>query len=464
MTVLREYQADDIERVIIEGCRHLIAYDMGLGKSLLGLSVMQRMHLEPTIVVCPSSLKANWLNEVTKHTERTAVVLHGTRPEKQQIHRLEKLYIVNYDILGPTRNIKRGDGWIEYLVALKPQLVILDEVQMIGDRSSARTKWVDILCRGVPHILGLSGTPITNRPAEMYPTLRILRPKQYKTFHTFAHRFCSPKRTFWGWDYSGASNLDVLHAELTAPDGVMIRRRKADVLHELPAINRIVLPLEMDNRKEYDQAQHDFLTWIKLHHIERLGKVKRAMKLTQLSYLRRLAAICKLPRVFDWIDHFLAGSDGKLLGFAIHKSIINRLEERYRSICVVIDGSKTAKERQVAEQRFQRDRRTRILFGNIKAAGVGLNLTAAHTSALIELPWKPADCTQAEARAYGRLNDIHGIDSYYLIATNSIEEKLCKLIQKKQRNIDEVLDGTTQDDSINIYDELVAEMLADAQK
>jgi SWI/SNF-related matrix-associated actin-dependent regulator 1 of chromatin subfamily A len=219
----------------------------------------------------------------------------------------------------------------------------------------------------------------------------------------------------------------------------------------------------MENRKEYDMAKKEFITWLKLHYRERAKRSLKAKVLVQLGYLRRLAATLKIKSVGDHIENFLYDSDGKILLGTIHRSISNYLVDRFNGTAVLIDGTKSVKERQMAEERFQTQAATRIMVGQIKAAGVGLNLTAAHTVGMVELPWKPADCEQFEDRAYARLNDLHGADVYYYVAENSIEQHMCNIIQTKQKVCDRVIDGEVMDDGIAIFDQLM-EMMLDEEK
>ena len=108
---------------------------------------------------------------------------------------------------------------------------------------------------------------------------------------------------------------------------------------------------------------------------------------------------------------------------------------------MIVYGKTSQQRRNRDEHSFQTDPKCRLLFGNIHASGVGLNLTAASTVAFCELPWRPADLEQAAARCYARLGDMHGADVYYLVGTGTIEEHMIHLLQKKQDIADQVIDG-----------------------
>src|SRR5690606_31069967 len=201
----------------------------------------------------------------------------------------------NYDILGP---------WLPYLLSLEPQLIVVDEVHAIGNPKTKRARNVQTLCAEVPYILGLSGTPFKNRPIELWPILNLLRPDLYPSRWSYAQRYCRTKRTPWGWDLNGAANLDELNEQLL--EHVMIRRRVKQVLHQLPAKSRHVVLLDLENRQEYQEAMSNFLVWLrKTQGNAKSKRARKARRLVQMGYLRRLAAELKMAQVFQWIDTFL---------------------------------------------------------------------------------------------------------------------------------------------------------------
>lgn len=422
--------------------RLLLANDMGTGKSLTSLLYANRHpHLRPIVIVCPASLKYNWQSECRKHFNWPSQVLEGTKTEELPACGIT---IINYDILVP---------WLDYLYSLNPQLVILDETHYIANRGTKRTRASRMLCEGVPHVIGLSGTPLTNRPVELWPILNILFPEEFPNFFPFAMRYGAPKRVPWasGWSFTGASHTGELHQKLI---GKMIRRRKEDVLKELPSKQRIVVPLEILDRPQYTHAEREFLDWLKTYDPTRVSSAQRAERLTRLGYLKRLAANLKLHAVCDWVNSFLSESDGKLLLFAVHKSILAELWARYGKISVLVDGSVSSKGRQLAVNQFQTHAKTRIFIGQMKAAGVGLNLTAASTVAFAELDWVPGNHVQCEDRIH-RIGQKEHSTIYYLVARETLEERLLEVIQHKQETINQILEGTNGTaDTLDVYSQL----------
>ncbi len=451
------YQNEDALAIEYAQGRTGIFNEMGLGKSLTAwLYAHRNPELRPAVIVCPASIKFVWEYELKTHFNTHAEVLNGSRPPPDAWRIKPHVLIVNYDILKPTR---RWPGWLAWLRDLKPQLVIGDECQALGNKTSGQAKAFRELCRGVPHVLCLSGTPLVNRPAELWNVLNILWPKKFPAFRPYAFEFCNPRLTPWGWDYSGAKNLDVLHARMEK-QGV-IRRLKKDVLKDLPAKQRFVVPLPMTNPGEYSNAASDYVGWLRKQSPAKAKRAGRAKSLAAMGGLKQLAALKKMPAVFDWVDNFLQDSDEKLILFCVHKSIVKQLMDRYGKIAVKVDGSVTGRDRQAATNGFLRNNRIRLFVGNIKAAGVGWSAKGVSNVAFVELGWTSGGHVQAEDRCHGIGRGRVGIASsvYYLVAKDSIEVKLCQILQRKAKILAATLDGETNSRDLNVFDELERSLL-----
>lgn len=450
MTIPYPFQEKGVRKLNHFGLRALLGDDMGLGKSFQALLAIKR-HLPKgnVVVICPTSVKYNWEREASIHVNMRAQVLETTNvPKFSRLLAPARLYVINYKILGP---------WLKFLKRLKPKLVVIDECQAVSNRNTQQSKNVRALCRGVPHVIALSGTPLINRPAELWPVLNMIRPDRYKSFFDFAWKYCKPRRRPWGWDFKGASNLDELHQELNTY--VMIRRRKADVLKQLPDKTRSVVPITLQNRKEYDHAYADFIGWLRKFSRTRANRAAKAEKLVKIGYLRRLTGWLKVQSVIAWVKDYLAGSNGgKLILFTSHKAVLAELHKVFKRICVKVDGGTSAKERQLFVEKFNHDKHTRLFIGNIRAANSGWNGTSASAVAFAELDWTPGAHKQAEDRAH-RIGQTRKVSVYYLVGIGTIEEDLCKILQKKQAVLDSTLDGGESGD-LDVYDELERVMLA----
>ena len=448
VTQPRKYQKQGILQIEKSGIRTLLADDMGLGKTLQALWIIRRNKVKctPSIVLCPASLKWQWANEAAKHVELRAEVLEGKRPPKGGFMTPHNLLILNYEILG---------AWLPWLIRLKPKFLVIDEAQRIKNPSAKCTQYAKILAKPIPHILPMSGTPIENRPDEIFTVVHMLWPEEFPSRTEFLNRYLKMRMTRYGWQPKGVKNIPELHARLKACG--MIRRRKVDVLTELPPKTRTVLPVSLtaDKMREYEFARKDLVNWIAQNYgTGRARKAKRNEAMLRVGYLKRLAAKLKYKSVIEWIQNFMEETDEKLLVSAIHKPAIRTLR-KYFPQSVVIDGSVTGQKRQRAVDQFQHDKNTRILIGQLRAAGVGLNLTAASKGIVTELGWTPGEHEQFEDRLH-RIGQDFPVHWWYLVAKGTIEERMCQMIQEKMGVVRGVLDGEEVSVDFNLFDNLVS--------
>lgn len=452
-----EFQELDIRQLHRWGGRGLLSWEQGLGKTFGAMYFAYRNPAaRPAVIVCPMSVKYNWAREGLEHFGYRVEVLEGTNPGAFDSR--APFYCVNYDILGKRHSEKSGPGWIETLRKLDPRLVVVDECQYVANVSSRRTRWLRELCKNVPHVVALSGTPLTNRPAELWPILNIVRPGLFPSRWGFLRRYCSPKRTPWGWDVSGSSNLEELNKILTDPEhGCLLRRRKCDVLKDLPAKTRTLVPLPLSRPKEYALAVKDFRSWLTIYAPGKSESALRAQALTRIGYLKRLCAELKLQAAFAWLDDYLSSGDGKIIVFGVHSKVLLPTLERYGNAAVLVDGSVTGRARQEAVDRFNRDPSCRMLVGNIRAAGTGWSARDCSVTAFLELDWTPGAHAQAEDRTHGiaRGREGYASQSIYLLARGTVEEKLAELLRRKQEVLNAVLDAGDGDDL-----DLVSELLS----
>jgi SWI/SNF-related matrix-associated actin-dependent regulator 1 of chromatin subfamily A len=452
LTEPRPYQLKAAKMMRRHDGRVLLADDMGLGKSLEALLFVEQVQAFPFIVICPAGLKYNWRNEIRKHLGIRADILDGMKPDRWTSLRRHKAVIINYDILKPWNRYLR-----RFKKACKVKTIIVDECKNIKSSLTLRNEQVRKVCRRVPYVIMADGTPLENRPSELWPALNILWPDTFPSFFDFGTTYCEAKLVRGKWEYKGAKNLPQLH-QLLKECG-MIRRTKKQVLKDLPDKTRVIVPLQISSPKEYHQATNDFLTWVaKLGR----GKVLRAMRadaFTKTGYLKRLAAELKLPAIIEWIDNFLETGE-KLIVFGHHKKILRPLRERYRDICCFIDGSTSGHQRQLEVEAFNHKKSKRLLIGQTQAASQGWSATDCSVTCHVEMEWKPAPHMQGEDRVYGlgRGREGKGCFAYYLVAHGTIEERLCELLQKKQANITAILDGKNVEQDFNIFDQLVEEL------
>lgn len=424
----REFQVKGIEFLEASKGRALLGDDMGLGKTLQVLGFLAlHPEISPVIIVCPTNAKFEWAKQVSQHTKSLrAEVVGGRKPYKIGAH----IVIINYDILS---------HWVDYLLTLRPAGIVMDECHYVKDLSAARTKACQQLSAACKVILPLSGTPIVNRPSEFFPVLNMIQPQKFSSFWRYAFRYCSPKRAFRrrGWDFSGSANTQELHNKV-AP--IMLRRKKSEVLSELPPKQRIPISVELSNRREYEKARDIFLAWYKENYgVVKAAKAAKAEGFVRLVKLRQLVAEGKIKAVETWINDYLESTDGKLVVFAYHRVIFEHFVETYKDICACGGGASEQRHQEI--ERFQNDPKCRLFVGTIKADKEAITLTAANTVVFIEQGWTPGEHDQAEDRINRIGQQADSITAYYFLGKDSIDEYLWDLIEKKREIITKILDG-----------------------
>lgn len=473
---LYNFQKEGVQ--FIEKCRGraLIADEMGLGKTVQALAWLKNhQDFRPVLIICPASLKMNWQREIYRWMGVQAEILSGTTPRR--FH--NEIVIINYDIL---------PYWVEYIRAENFTAVVVDEAHYIKNNSAKRTKAFKRIVKTIPKLVALSGTPIENKPVEIYNIVQAINPLLFPNFILFAHEYCGAKKTPFGWDFSGATNSKKLHHILKST--IMIRRKKIDVLSELPPKHVVKVSLKIDNKTEYKKAENEFIRFlqekfnrplddelknelkqfanrhkigvsdeltddeIQLLKENKFEKVAAAPILAQIEILKQLAIKGKLKQITDWIEDFLESGE-KLVVFGIHRKTVDFLFEKFPT-AVKIDGSTSQIQRQKAVDRFQTDPNVKLFIGNIRAAGVGITLTAASNAAIIEFPWSPGELVQASDRIH-RITQTKQVTIYNLVGAGTIEERIIDLLKAKSNVISQVLDGRVYEDKsilmelINIY-------------
>lgn len=446
------YQKAGVEWIEYYRNRALLADDMGLGKTPQSLWWLRRnrgpVSLWPAVVVCPAAVKYTWERQARAVIGVRANVLEGRRAKRRL--RQAPITIINYDILG---------GWLDYLRDLNPGSVIMDECHYIMNPEAQRTQNTLQLCEEVPNLLSLSGTAITSRPAELWPTAHLLWPDAFPSRIEYYHRYCRPRRRPWGWEYKGAANLPELHARLISAG--MIRRTKDQVLDQLPAKTREVITLPLSDPKEYNRANVDFLGW--LAGVSRVAakKASKAEKLVQLGYLKRLAAKLKFRAAVEWLNNWLHNTgDEKIVVYGVHTKLVEAMHRLYQGRCVSITGDTPAQKRQAIIDEFTHNKKVRILVGNIQAVGTGTDglQHACRTAAFFELDWIPGRHVQAEDRLH-RIGQLWPLSIFYLVSAGTIEEYLCRILQEKAKVLAGVLDGVFDSEpDLALMDQLIEAM------
>ena len=425
----------------MERDRVLIADDMGLGKTIEAIGVYLQMKKPKTLILCPASLKINWQRELWAWAfENRVSVSHGKNCVDNHV------VIMNYDIV---------QNHLEYLRKTKWELMILDECHYLKNPQAQRTKAIygyrfDPAVKA-KKILCLTGTPILNRPIEIFTTLKYLMPEAWKDMHVFGKKYCDAYQDRFGWNYSGASNLEDLQKKLRST--VMIRRLKQDVLKELGPKVRQVIELDPDTqgkrilRKEQswfkeivDLSDKEILTEEDYKLVIQLMEAGFTAQFEEMSTVRRENAEAKIPMVISHLKDLLENED-KVVVFCHHKVMADALMESFLHAAVRVTGETSQIDRQKAVDQFQTQKDRRLFIGNIKAAGVGLTLTAARTVVFAELSWVPGEVTQAEDRCH-RIGQTDSVLVQHLVLQGSIDAVMAKTIVYKQGIIEKAVNQT----------------------
>lgn len=460
---LLPFQRAGVQYIELKRGRVLLADEMGLGKTCQTLAWLQ-MHkeLRPAIIICPASVKINWQREAQKWLsdapENQTAIAYGSEPFPQAA-----ITIINYDI---------AERFATNMRALQTKVLVLDECQYLkGDAGTEKRKGVQRvrtiygygsgrkhvpgIADDIPHILALSGTPIENRPIELWNTAHALYPVVFDNYLKFAKQYAGAHKGYFGWNVSGSTNLAELQTILR--ETCMVRRLKKDVLLELPDKRRVTLPMELANRPEYIKAYNNLRQWLRDtgHSPEDIARKMRAEVLTRIEVLKQVAVRGKLGAMFEWIDDQLATGE-KLIVFAVHRATVAAVAARYNAPTIM--GSDDAAARQQAVDTFQNDPACQVIACNLRAGGVGLNLTAASNVVSLELGWTPTAHDQAEARAH-RHGQKNAVTAWYLLAHGTIEEDIAQLIDRKRLTIQAVLDDGTAADTGGILGALIGKII-----
>lgn len=462
------FQKRGVEFLEAMNGKALISDEMGLGKTVQALLYL-KLHpeLRPAVIVCPASLKLNWEKEIRTWLDCKCTIVSGNYSGTPPT--FAPILIINYDIL---------DSWIEWLLTIKPDVMILDEAHYIKNRTkiydyktdpktgeflkdeygkkikirgsgrykTARVQAVMDLAKNIPHIIPLTGTPIENRPEEFWNLLKLVDPIEWGSEWNFLQTYCGKKHNGFGWDFSGASNIEKLHKKAQR---CMIRRLKSEVLPDLPAKIRTVIPLEITNRKAYNQA------------VDELDSSDSpAIQLTRIEALKQLVVEGKIKACIDWIKDFLESGE-KLVVFCTHHLVVDILMKELEAYDPVsIDGRTPINHRQSAVDNFQNYSCHKIFIGNIKAAGVGLTLTAASSTCFIELGWTPGEHQQAEDRVHRIGQEADSVNAYYLLGQDTIETEIAELLDEKRKVLDSVLDGKETEET-SLLTELINRLIGE---
>lgn len=439
----------------------LLGDEMGLGKTVQVLGLINADEkIRRVLVICPASLRINWQREaerwlVRRVDARVVVDAAGVAAADGSDADVVML-ITSYDRLTG----ERGAALVDALAARQYDLVAADEAHYCKNPKAQRTRAV--LERIVPRgrrVVALTGTPIPNRPIEVQPLLAALDRENWGDFWRFARRYCRATQGAYGWDFSGADNLEELQSRLRAT--LMIRRRKAEVLTELPPKRRQIVEVAANGASEAVAREREAWERHEAELAELRAEVDAAKAagdeaayraavhrlrdhtqaaFTELSRLRHETALAKVPAVIDHVRGLLDGGADKVVVFAHHHDVIAAIRDEFGDAAVAVTGETPVAERQAAVDRFQSDPACQVYVGSITASGVGITLTAAKICVFAELDWVPGNITQAEDRLH-RIGQHDPVLVQHLVIDGSLDARMAQVLVAKQDVQDRALDA-----------------------
>jgi SNF2 family DNA or RNA helicase len=446
----------------------LLCDDPGLGKTLQALTAAVRLNASRVLVICPAGARRVWSAEIERWfplwSVRVFLVEPGTLTGKvQQILACPGplILVIGYDDLSP------ADSRVPPLLASPANpwdLLIIDEAHYLKNFSN-RTKAIygvrgedEGIQANATHIILLSGTPTPNHAGELWQHCRTLWPWSLLWPHgspraghrmtqaDFEDRYTRYRDTVYGRQVSGSKNQDQLRATLTS---VVLRRRKDDVLPELPPlqIQDIALDPPTSGQRLNPQAQAlaGRLVWSLAVRADGDEQLIKALQTPdgELATLRRELGELKVPGTIRWVQERLQSTE-KLLLFAWHLSVIEHLRRGLAEFDpVVITGETSPTGRVNAVELFQRRAGVRVFIGQVKAAGTAITLTAASEVAIVEPSWVPGDNVQAICRAH-RLGQRDSVLASFLYLPGTLDQRIMTAFRRKASEIAEL-----QGDQIN---------------
>lgn len=445
---LYPFQQDGVDHICSRP-HTLLADEMGTGKTIQILCAMNRLKPRMAVVVCPASLRTNWKREAERWATGTHISVVRKHSDIKHDPPSRSLFILGYETLSNPLVLKELES---------PDFLAFDESSRIKNPKAKRTKSALQIARTARRVVFANGTPVMNNAAELWTTLSIICPDYVGNFFRFRERFCCvEKKTFWRDQkrvtkraYSGVQYYDELNALLRG-GGFMIRRKKMDVLKQLPDKVRSIVELDVDSstlsKAEAEARCFDELEQLKqmrlsgdigLEYRDKAQGLQEQInaKAGELSRVRKELGVAKLPLIKEFVADVLEQGK-KIVLFFHHREVGEKLREHF-SKSVLYYGGMSDKAKQAAVDAFQ-DGGANLFLGSISSAGVGLTLTSSSCVVMAELDWVPAMVLQAEDRCH-RNGQKNVVNVYHLVVDGSVDARIAKRIISKADTAHRILD------------------------
>ena len=428
-----QHQKESIQK-LVENKKFILADDMGLGKTTSTIIAALETGAKKILIICPATLKINWKREIENYSDRSIFISEGKTFSTEH-----DFVIINYDIIKNFHDTKKKDE--SQVIAANFDLVVVDEAHYIKNPTAQRTKLINDIAKNVDRLWLLTGTPMTSRPIDYFNLLSLVDSPVSKNWMAYAIRYCAGYQFNAGgrkiWNVTGASNLEELR-DRTA--GLTLRRLKENVL-DLP--DKIITPVYLRLKsKMYEEIMGEYYDWYDKNPEE---SKSLTVQFTKLTKIRQVIADEKISQTIELAENIIEQGK-KVIIFCNFTDSLNKICEHFGKAAVKVDGSMSKPQRQHSVDSFQESEKIKVFVGNIKAAGVGITLTAAEAVIMNDLSFLPSDHAQAEDRAY-RYGQKNNVLVYYPIFENTIEGIIYDILNNKKQVI-----ATVMGDNLNSSD------------
>lgn len=448
--------------------RVLIGDDMGLGKTIqaIGYINVNPDSINNVLIVCPQKLKYNWKKELDKWLiKKLPITVVDKKTNFPNMHK--GVLIINYDIIYDVKNKIDDIEW---------DLLIVDEAHYVKSKTAKRSiailgtdpyevtkskgtkKPIDeVKPIQAKKALFLTGTPIDNKPQDLFGLLRYLDPSRWNNYFTFITKYCGGYKGQYGIEFKTPTNEQTAQLQNLLRSTIMVRRMKKDVLRDLPPKTRsiITFPLspemqkmEQDSKEELEKETQRLIASIELakaqEDLSDFNKYTEELKSKQRLYFERISTdriklgVLKVPFVIQHAEKILKSQD-KIIIFAHHREVVDKLSKHFGNKSVKIVGGMSSDEVTDVVDEFQTNPDVKVFIGSILASAEGLTLTAASTVIFAEFDWRPTKIVQAEDRAH-RIGQTKNVEIHYLAGENSLDEHMIKTFINKAEVNAKILD------------------------
>ncbi len=436
------HQKEAIQK-LVENKRYVLADDMGLGKTTSTIIAALESGAKKILIICPASLKINWQREIENYTQRSVYISEGKNFSTEH-----DFVIINYDIIKNFHDPKKKDD--SQIIRAGFDLVVIDEAHYIKNPQAQRTKLINDFVKRVDRLWLLTGTPMTSRPIDYYNLLNLVDSPVAKNWMAYVIRYCEGYQFKVGarkvWNVMGASNLEELRDRTS---NMVLRRLKENVL-DLP--DKIITPVYLRLKsKKYEEVMGDYYNWYEKNPDE---SKSLTVQFTKLTEVRQVIANEKILNTIELAENIIEQGK-KVIIFCNFTNSLEQIVQHFGKAAVRLDGSMSKPDRQNSVDKFQTDDKVKVFVGNIKAAGVGITLTAAEAVIMNDLSFLPSDHSQAEDRAY-RYGQKNNVLVYYPIFENTIEGIIYDILNKKKQVIATVMGDVKND--VDIVEEIMKQI------